>query len=164
MITGGYTGSVMLADVLEYDSSNLYNEPEKLKSMIYSRRYHACTIFNSILHEGRPILLSAGSWTGSGENTAEIFDFKKEGSSWQESNLIFASILSVYYIFQIWANELTDFYLALINIILFWQKVTYDYQVSRFGLGPLKSLHCKDLHTNFISSTAKMMYFEFQHI
>ena len=34
-ITGGNTGTERLADVLEYDSSNLYNEPEKLKTMIY---------------------------------------------------------------------------------------------------------------------------------
>ena len=80
------------ADVLQYDSNNLYNEPEKMKSMIYARIEHACTIFNSILHDGRPILLAAG---GSGGNTAEMFDFTKEGSSWQESNLIFAFISSV---------------------------------------------------------------------
>ena len=93
MITGGWTDSDT-AMVLEYDSSNLYNEPRKLKSMLYSREEHACTIFNSMLHDGRPILLVAGSNGVLGANKAEFFDYTKEGSSWQESNLIFAFISS----------------------------------------------------------------------
>ena len=112
MITGGRNGfGFELAEVLQYDSKNLYNEPEKMKSMIYERSTHACTIFNSILHDGRPILLAAGGWVGgSGGNTAEMFDFTKEGSSWQESNLIFAFISSVVIYFF---KDVSDFQKSL---------------------------------------------------
>ena len=66
--------------------------------MLYARDIHACSLFKSKLNEGRPIILAAGGF-GPGEKTAESLDFTDEGSSWQESNLTFASILSVYYIF-----------------------------------------------------------------
>ena len=56
--------------------------------MVHSRIYHACTTFSSALHDGRPIIIVAGSWYGSGSKTAEILDFTKEGTSWQKSNLI----------------------------------------------------------------------------
>ena len=89
----------------DYNSSNLESNPEEMESMLYARDRHACSLIKSSLHEGRPILLAAGSFDGLGAYTAESLDFTKKGSSWQESNLIFASILSVYYVFLRWANE-----------------------------------------------------------
>ena len=65
------------------------NEPEEMKPMVHKRRSHACTIFNSALHGGRPIMIVAGSNSGSGEKTSEIWDFTKADTSWQESNVIF---------------------------------------------------------------------------
>ena len=48
----------------------------------------------------------AGSHGGSGENTAEILDFTQEGSSWQESKLIFCSgIIFVVCTFHRQGNE-----------------------------------------------------------
>ena len=93
------SGSGRTASVLKYNSSNLDSKPEEMESMLYVRSSHACSLFKSKLNEGRPILLAASGF-GPGEKTAEILDFTKEGSSWQESNLTFASILSVYYVFK----------------------------------------------------------------
>ena len=56
--------------------------------MVYSRYHSACTTFSSALHDGRQVIIVAGSWSGSGVKTAEILDFTKEGASWQKSNLI----------------------------------------------------------------------------
>ena len=63
-----------------------------MESMLYSRHIPACTIFKSVLHDERPIIIVAGGF-GSGENIAEVLDFTQEGTSWKESNLIFASII-----------------------------------------------------------------------
>ena len=52
---------------------------------------HACTIFKSQLHDGRPVAIVAGGY-GS-PKTAEILDFTEDGSTWQESKLIFALLL-----------------------------------------------------------------------
>ena len=68
--------------------------------MVHSRIYHACTTFSSVLHDGRPIIIVAGSWYGSGSKTAEILDFTKEGASWQKSNLIFTSVSYVFSYFS----------------------------------------------------------------
>ena len=68
--------------------------------MIHIRSSHACTIFKSALHDERPIIIVAGSWDLSGSTvTAEVLDFTQEGTSWQESNLIFATII-YFFIFQ----------------------------------------------------------------
>ena len=84
--------------VLKYTSNNNdpadLNAPEETK-MLHKRRSHACTIFNSELHEGRPVVIVAGAWSGSGSKTAEILDYTNEGT-WQESNLIFTSVLSIF--------------------------------------------------------------------
>ena len=60
-----------------------------MESMLYERFDHGCTIFKSILYDERPLLIAAGSWDGSGSNTAEVLDFTTEGATWQESNYIF---------------------------------------------------------------------------
>ena len=89
MIIGGYLISGRTNTVLKYNSSNLNNAPVKMESMLHERDVHACTIFKSGLHYGRPVMIAAGSFDGSGSNTAEILDFTKKGATWQESNDIF---------------------------------------------------------------------------
>ena len=73
------------ATVLKFNSSSLNSNPMELESMLHGRSIHACTIFKSVLHDERPIIIVAGSWSSIG-NTAEVLDFTQEGASWQESN------------------------------------------------------------------------------
>ena len=87
------TDSGLTATVLKYNSSNLNNDPIQMQSMVYKRYGHACTVFKSPLHDGRSIAIVAGG-SGSGSNKAEVLDFTQDGASWQESNLIFDSVLS----------------------------------------------------------------------
>ena len=85
MIIGGYIG-YSTRSVLKFDTNDW-----KLsygKSMLDVREEHACTIFNSALHDGRPLAIVAGGYDGSFLNEAEIWDFTKEGTSWQQSNII----------------------------------------------------------------------------
>ena len=56
--------------------------------MVYKRYGHACTIFNSPIHDLRPVVISAGSNYGSGKNTTEIWDYTQDGTKWEESKLI----------------------------------------------------------------------------
>ena len=96
MITGGHTSSGGTASVLKFDLSNLKNnDPVEVKSMVNARFYHACTTFKSGLHDGRTIMVVAGDY-GSGDKSAEIWDFTQEGTSWQKSNLIFTFISYVF--------------------------------------------------------------------
>ena len=75
----------------------------ELESMIHERDHHACTIFKSALHDERPIIIVAGSWSGSGStNTAEVLDFSQEGTSWQESNLIIATVIYFFHFSKKW--------------------------------------------------------------
>ena len=101
MIIGGIFGSARSNNVLKYNSSNLNKEPMEMESMLHVRKSFACNIFMSGLHDGRPVMIAAGSWDGSGSNTAEIFDFTKEGATWQESNDIFTLL----YIFVFFKND-----------------------------------------------------------
>merc|ERR1712062_508427 len=82
-IIGGLTNGI-INTVLKYKSSNINETPIQIASMVHARRAHACTIFNSPAHNGRPVAIVAGSYGGSGMKTAEILDFTQEGSSWQE--------------------------------------------------------------------------------
>ena len=60
--------------VLKYNSRNLNIEPLEMESMLHERYRHACAIFSSGLNDGRPVIIIAGG-TGSGPQTAEIYDF-----------------------------------------------------------------------------------------
>ena len=69
-----------------YDANNINNGPIKWNSMVHKRENHACTIFNSPIHEGRPVVIVAGSrWGSSIYKTSEIWDFTKDGTTWEES-------------------------------------------------------------------------------
>jgi len=80
-IIGGYTNQ-KTNTVLQYKTGNINETPIQVASMVHARRDHACTIFNSPAHNGRPVAIVAGG--GRSSNTAEILDFTQEGSSWQE--------------------------------------------------------------------------------
>ena len=57
--------------------------------MIKSRRYHGCGILRrSDKHNGRPLLVVAGSMKGSapdggGGNNCEFYDYTRQGSQWE---------------------------------------------------------------------------------
>ena len=91
LISGGITND-LTNTVLKYKTSNINETPIQIASMVHVRKWHACTIFNSPAHNGRPVAIVAGSYAYSGLNTAEIWDFTQEGSSWQESKLIFSLV------------------------------------------------------------------------
>ena len=93
LISGGSTNNGGTNTVLKYKTSNINENPIQVASMVHARYYHACTIFNSPAHNGRPVAIVAGSNGGSEENTAEILDFTQEGSSWQESKLTFFALV-----------------------------------------------------------------------
>ena len=44
----------------------------------------ACTVFESQAHEGRPVIIVAGSQIGTGKTT-EILDYTIENAVWEES-------------------------------------------------------------------------------
>ena len=98
MIIGGSIGS-RTATVMKFDSNDLNKAPEQVESMLDARIYHACTIFNSALHDGRPLAIVAGGFGAS--EKAEIWDFTKEGTSWQQSNII----LLTYYLFLFYCSK-----------------------------------------------------------
>ena len=86
ILTSGYTSSV-----LKYQPNNVHNGHISMPDMVHSRHSHACSIFRSPAHNGRPVAIAAGSYGGSGMNTAEVLDYTITGSSWQSSKLIFAN-------------------------------------------------------------------------
>ena len=86
MITGGALDSGDTASVLRFDSNDLNSNPIEVESMVYPRSSHACTIFRSLAHEGRQVVIVAGGYGG--PDKAEIWNFSQEGTSWQESKLI----------------------------------------------------------------------------
>ena len=86
-ISGGSTSS-RTASVLKYEANDLNGDPVE-STMVHSRYWHACTIFTSELHGGRPVAIVAGGYDGSGSNHAEIWDYTKEGTSWVSSKFIF---------------------------------------------------------------------------
>ena len=92
MISGGRLESGTTSSVLLYETNNINNGHVDVASMIHERSSHACTIFKSPLHDGRPVAIVAGGW-GS-PKTTEILDFTEDGSTWQKSKLIFA-LLSI---------------------------------------------------------------------
>ena len=90
-LSGGSLTSGVTSSVLKYQSNNVHNGHISMPSMVHERSFHACSIFRSPAHNGRPVAIAAGSWSGSGSNTAEVLDYTITGSSWQSSKQIFAN-------------------------------------------------------------------------
>ena len=90
----GLLGIKNTRSVWKFDSNNLNNPHYDMPSMVYERSGAACTVFNSSLHGGRPVLIVVGSsgWSSVGfsvSRTAEILDYTVSGATWQGSNFIF---------------------------------------------------------------------------
>jgi len=62
-------------------------------SLIYNRNLAACTLFNSPMHNYRPVVLAAG---GYGQRTAEILDYTN-GNAWEEVGSIPTTHHSTFY-------------------------------------------------------------------
>ena len=58
-----------------------------------SRSFHACGIFNSEEHEGRPLIVVAGSFNGSADRTSEYWDFTLSDSEWELCSKFFVCLL-----------------------------------------------------------------------
>ena len=90
-ITSSFSGGetpFRTASVLKYEANDLNGDPIE-SAMVHVRSSHACTIFTSELHGGRPVAIVAGGDDRSGNNHAEIWDYTKEGTSWVGSKFIF---------------------------------------------------------------------------
>ena len=96
--TGGFVDGISTRSVLRYDKNDINSEPANVASMKSLRVSHACTIFYSPAHDGRSVVIVAGG-SGNSENTAEIWDYTNEGSTWKESKL-FSTISSLIVIFK----------------------------------------------------------------
>ena len=64
-------------------------------SLSYNRDNAACTLFNSNLHDNRPVVLAAGGW---GQATAEVYDYTND-NAWQTS---------IHFIISRFQSELTS--------------------------------------------------------
>ena len=53
--------------------------------MNHGRDQHACGIYQSSVHMGRPVIVTAGSYYKDGKKNSEIWDFTVPGSQWQSS-------------------------------------------------------------------------------
>ena len=79
MILGAWDPSSLYRNVIIMDpaDNSFTTEP----SMSYERDSAACTLFNSPLHNGRPVVLAAG---GRDQATAEVYDYTY-ANQWQTS-------------------------------------------------------------------------------
>lgn len=79
--TGGVHGNDITSDVWSFNNHvefTLTNKP----SMKHKRQKHACGIVHSIQHQGRPLLVVAGS-DGRDGDSSEYWDFTLPGAQWQ---------------------------------------------------------------------------------
>jgi hypothetical protein len=80
--TGGYDGHDYTSTVWSFNNHEEFTMTNK-PSMKHKRMSPACGIVHSSLHDGRPLLVVAGAWTGDGEDKSEFWDFTLPGSQWQ---------------------------------------------------------------------------------
>ena len=80
--------------------------PPKGPTLKHKRYYHACSIFSSQLHNGRPVVLAAG---GAYEATTELLDYTQENAKW-----IVSKYYSVSCNTQSWINESSIFFTKLV--------------------------------------------------
>ena len=79
MILGAFRPSSLNRNVIIMDPAD--NSFTTGPSLSYDREHAACTLFNSPLHNGRPVVLAAG---GSSQATAEVYDYTY-ANQWQTS-------------------------------------------------------------------------------
>ena len=85
MIMGGMPKESLKSVIIFDPDTNSFDT--SVPSLIHERNDFACVVFNSPLHEMRPVVLAIGG--ESDEGTAEIYDFTYPGSTWLESNISF---------------------------------------------------------------------------
>ena len=56
--------------------------------MNHTRENHGCGIYHSSVHSGRPVIVTAGSYTDGVAKSSEIWDFTVPGSQWQSSKYL----------------------------------------------------------------------------
>ena len=81
LILGAEAPGSLYRNVIIYDA--LDNSFTSGPSMNYNRRCAACTLFESPLHNGRPVVLVAGGY-GAGP-TSEVYDYTNANNQWQTS-------------------------------------------------------------------------------
>ena len=79
---------------MKYNRNDIFNGHVEVAPLNRERSWHACTIFNSAVHDGRSVAIVAGG-TLSRKDT-EIWDYSVEGSKWQTST----SVLNI--VFETW--------------------------------------------------------------
>ena len=82
-ITGGEP-HLNIKKVLIFNPNDESYEPGP--QMVKIRKYHACALFKSALHNYREVVLVAGGYL---DDTAEIWDYQTQGSSWLPSKCNF---------------------------------------------------------------------------
>ena len=83
MLIGGYPlSNSKNVLVFDPDDNSFITGP----SLLYERYHHACALFLSEKHGGRPVVLSAG---GNEQTTSEILDYTVSNAKWEQSKLIF---------------------------------------------------------------------------
>ena len=92
-----------------YQMSNIHKGHTNVASLKYSRQNHACTIFGSSAHNGRPVAIVAGSDKGSGSNTAEVWDFTIVESLWEESMSISTISFCCFCFLKMWQLSQKNF-------------------------------------------------------
>lgn len=98
-ITGGRNANAAdTSTVWQYEGTDNFSL-KRTSTMKKTRAYHACSIFSSDQHGGRPLLVAAGSSSSpgtAGSNNCEYWDFNKPDSQWQlcsKSNVHFLCVL-----------------------------------------------------------------------
>ena len=85
MIIGGFSEQTsFLRSVIVFDPKN--NSFTTGPSLLYGRFEHACALFSSAKHGGRPVVMSAGGR----QVTTEILDYTASNARWEQSKLIFS--------------------------------------------------------------------------
>merc|ERR1719278_170483 len=80
-------------NVLVYDPDKTDNSYTTGPSTSYQRTMPACTLFNSDLHNGRPVVLAAGGWN---QATAEVYDYTNS-NQWETIGSLPTSDTSNFY-------------------------------------------------------------------
>ena len=80
MILGSDSSSSLYRNTMTYNanSGTFTNGP----SMLHNRQDGACSIFQSKLHNDRPVVLVAGGYGDNG--TPELLDYSQENAQWEE--------------------------------------------------------------------------------
>ena len=79
-----YSESGAMSSVLMYQTNDIHSGHTNMPSMFEERYSHACSIFSSPAHNGRPVAIAAAGF-GYGSMTAEVLDYTIIGKPWEFS-------------------------------------------------------------------------------